>query len=378
MRYLLSYIIISMIFACSDNKPKGIKHAKCDNATVWQGDMTITDTFKIEEGHCLVIEPGANITFEPGALILAFGNVYIEGTEAQPILMTANEPVGDHRILWGKSGMKVLKIKHTTINNGLITSYMTDNHFDQVTFTNKHKLKWNNAAARFWHGKILIENCTFNWNNQGEGLLLHKVDKPLIQNCTFYQVPDAIEYIHCKHGIIRNNSFHGCGDDAVDQNHCQFTLIENNEFYNIKDRALELGSEKFGRSDSLKVINNLFVGCKVAINVKESSNAYITNATFYNNDIALDVHTLQDSAISSKAVMVNSVISGSRMPVSANERAIAKVSNSMTDVIAKKALSIPVLPVTFKDPSKKDFRIVSTGFPSGLNAERIGYHKKGK
>ena len=376
MRYLLLLLLLSSIIACADDRPKGIKHSKCNHATVWKGDMTITDTFKIEEGHCLVIEPGSNITFEPGALILAFGNLFIEGTTAAPITLTANEPVGDHRIIWGKSGMKVFRLTHTTINNGLITSYMTDNHFDHVTFTNKHKLKWNNAAARFWHGKVLVENCTFNWNNQGEGLLLHKVMEPLVRNCTFNQLPDAIEYIHCKKGIIRGNSFNGCGDDAVDQNHCQFTLIENNEFYNIKDRALELGSEKFGRSDSLKVINNLFVGCKVAINVKESSNAWISNCTFYQNDIALDVHTLKDSTISSVAVMLNSVISQSRMPVSANDRAITKINNSMTDIPSKKAPSVPVIAVAFKDPDNKDFRIVSKSFPSDLDANTIGYQKK--
>jgi len=306
MRYLLLLLLFSSIIACADDRPKGIKHSKCNHATVWKGDMTITDTFKIEEGHCLVIEPGSNITFEPGALILAFGNLFIEGT----------------------------------------------------------------------NGKVLVENCTFNWNNQGEGLLLHKVMEPLVRNCTFNQLPDAIEYIHCKKGIIRGNSFNGCGDDAVDQNHCQFTLIENNEFYNIKDRALELGSEKFGRSDSLKVINNLFVGCKVAINVKESSNAWISNCTFYQNDIALDVHTLKDSTISSVAVMLNSVISQSRMPVSANDRAITKINNSMTDIPSKKAPSVPVIAVAFKDPDNKDFRIVSKSFPSDLDANTMGYQKK--
>ncbi len=154
----------------------------------------------------------------------------------------------------------------------------------------------------------MIEDCLVDWNNQGEGFLLHNVQAPVVRNSTFIKVPDAVEYLHCNNGIISGNHFPDMSDDAVDQNHCYNTLIKDNTFFNVKDKALELGSEKFGSSDSLFVINNLFVDCRVALNVKESSFARVENATFYNNQISIDLHTHDDSTRVSKAEIFKSVI----------------------------------------------------------------------
>ncbi len=370
MRIAGFLLIITFIFciaftSCSDKN--------VDDQIIMEGVVRIADTFEIQKGQELVIKPGSEITFAPAAIFVAHGNLIIEGTKEMPIKLIAEDPIEDHRIITAKSGCKVFKLRHAEVTNGLITSYMSDNHFQHVIFKNKYKLKWDDAVARFWHGKVLIEDCTVEWNNQGEGFLLHKVQAPIVQNNTFIRVPDAVEYIHCKNGFILGNHFQDMNDDAIDQNHCFNTLIKDNTFFNVKDKALELGSEKMGSSDSLFVINNLFVGCRVAVNVKESSYAKVENATFYNNKISLDIHTHADSTRASKAEMYNSVVINSDMPASVNPRSIAVLGNCMSDEELPEGKNNIVSAIKFKDPENKDFTIVSEDFPQGESAETVGF-----
>lgn len=367
--FLTSLILILSFgfFSCSDDPD--------DDIIILEGKIRIQDTLEIREGKELVVMPGTEITFSPGAIFVAHGNLTIEGTEENPIKLIAEEPINDHRIITAKSGCKIFNLKHVEVVDGLITSYSSDNHFRYVTFRNSQKLKWNDAVARFWYGSILIEDCTVEWNNQGEGFLLHNVQAPVIQNCFFDKVPDAIEYIHCKNGKILNNHFQNMGDDAVDQNHCFNTLIKDNSFFNVKDKALELGSEKFGSSDSLFVINNLFVGCRVAVNVKESSFAIVENATFYNNEISLDIHTHEDSTRVSVAEMSKSVIINSDLNASVNPRSVAVLSDCVSDDTLPEGTNIVISQIEFQDPQNNDFTIISGTFPTGMTSETIGYQK---
>lgn len=344
-----------------------------DNLIIMEGIVQIQDTFEVSEGKELLVRPGTEINFSPGAIIIAHGNLTIEGTEEMPIKMIAEDPIDDHRIISAKSGCKVFTLKYTEVVDGLITSYSTDNHFQYVTFTNTRKLKWDDAVARFWFGKILIEDCTVDWNNQGEGFLLHNVQSPLIRNCTFSKVPDAVEYIHCKNGEIIGNHFENMSDDAIDQNHCFNTLIKDNTFFGVKDKALELGSERFGSSDSLFVINNLFVDCRVAVNVKESSFAKVENATFYNNEISIDIHTHEDSTRVSKAEIFRSVIIQSDLPASVNPRSVAIIGDCVSDDALPEGTNNVVSSIDFIDAANNDFRIISGELPEGMTIETIGY-----
>ena len=368
--YLLILLLILGIGfnACTDDEASGNK-----DLIIIEGIVRILDTFEIREGKALKIMPGTEVTFAPGAIFVAHGNLFIEGTEEEPIRLIAEDPIEDHRIITAKSGCKIFNLKHTEVVDGLITSYQTDNHFRYVTFRNSKKLKWNDAVARFWFGAILIEDCTVDWNNEGEGFLLHNVVEPVIQNCTFLKVPDAVEYLHCKGGKILGNHFEGMSDDAIDQNHCFNTLIKDNSFYNVKDKALELGSERFGRSDSLFIINNLFVGCRVALNVKESSYAWVENATFYNNEISIDIHTHEDSTIVSKAEIFSSVIINSGLTASVNPRSIAILGDCVSDEELPTGTNNIISEIEFRDPENGDFTIISGSLPQGYSPETIGY-----
>ncbi|MEM9546364.1 MAG: right-handed parallel beta-helix repeat-containing protein [Bacteroidota bacterium] len=345
-----------------------------DDIIYMEGLVRIDDTLVIEEGKELRILPGTEVTFAPAAIFVAHGNLIIEGTSDNPIKLIAEDPIEDHRIITAKSGCEIFTMKHVEVQDGLITSFMSKNHFRYVTFRNDQKLRWNDAVARFWFGSVLIEDCVVEWNNEGEGFLLHSVPAPIVRNNRFIKVPDAVEYIHCKYGSIIGNYFEGNGDDAIDQNHCFKTMIRDNQFYYVKDRALELGSENMGSSDSLFVINNLFVGCKVALNIKESSFAIVENATFYRNKISIDIHTSPDSSRISKAEIYKSVvIESEQLPASLSPGSEAVLQDCVSDEALPDGVNNIISNIEFRDPENDDFTIIGGELPTGLTVETIGY-----
>jgi len=252
----------------------------------------LTEDLIINEGDSLVINEGAEVVLDTGVNIIAYGTVLIKGTEEKPILIKGSNSEFGWGKLWAKGECKELSIEHAIIENGQIMSYDTKNHFNKVQFKTNKQLEWDDAIARFWYGSVLIENSRVEGINKGEGFLLHNVEKPIIRKSVFTKIPDAVEYINCTDGKILDNLFLFMKDDAIDQNACKRTLIKGNQILYVKDCGMELGSERFGRSESLKVINNLIVGCPKGIVLKESSTAEIDRITFYDNQIALEVRII--------------------------------------------------------------------------------------
>ena len=335
----------------------------------------LTEDLTIEKGDSLIIKPGTEVTLDSGVNIIAFGNVIIKGTKEQPIHIRSTDSTQRWGILRAKGDCKKLIIHHTTIEDGMVMSYMSDNHFDHVQFKNKHKLKWNDAVARFWYGKIHIENCRVTGNNQGEGFLLHNVQRPHIHDCVFTKVPDAIEFIDCKNGRINDNHFQNGGDDAIDQNSCFNTLIENNRIYHYKDCGMELGSEKFGSSDSLLVKNNLIVGCKKGIIVKESSFVMVEQSTFHNNKIGVEVDTDADSSRVSRVEISRSILSGEAEQIVQSNRSKASITQSLSNLNLPEGDKNLIAPIEFNDPSIGSYELVSERLPEGTNKKTLGFQE---
>lgn len=368
-KILIFLLLLSTFYACKK------EDIRLTETIEWKGVISVVDTFVVQENETLVITPGTEVFFEPEATIIVNGDIYIVGKPDSMIQLTVDNPMGNHRILDVKGSCENFTLAYAEITNGLITSYQTNNHFHHVSFTNNQQLVWNDAVARFWYGQLLIEDCTVNWNNQGEGFLLHELQAPIIRNCTFLRVPDAVEYIDCINGEISGCRFEGMNDDAIDQNHCSKTLIKDNEFYRVKDRALELGSEGFGSSDSLFVINNLFVDCTVAINVKEASSAIIENATFYNNKTSLDVLNEVNDGSLSQATIRKSIFVGGDFHLTTSSNTTSIVSKCISDQTLLEGDFNIKATVEFLDLLQDDFTVISNEFPEGMNAESMGYRK---
>ncbi len=364
-------VFVCLLSSCTkeNNDPENIKYS-------YEGEVLITGkvTFNSEDDD-LTIAPGSVIRFAPGALLQSWGNVSIVGTESEPITLISEDQTEDHKILETWKDGKSMDIMHTYIVNGLITTHDTDCHFKDVTFSNTKTLEWNSAATRFWGGTILIEDCLMDWNRKGEGFLVHGIEDPVVRNCVFKKVNDAVEYLDCKDGEVSGCQFLSNSDDAIDLNNCDNTLLVDNVFYGTQNRGMEIGGEGFGNSINIKVRNNLFVDCKIAVNVKENSDAIVENITVIDTETGLEIINEEENGLSSHVTVTNSVFANTRWPSYTFESTI-NISNSMSDGDLHDGINIIKAPIEFADTANNDYTIISTDFPVGLDASTIGYHPK--
>ena len=333
----------------------------------------ITEDLIIETRDSLVIKPGAEILIDTGVNILAYGTVLIQGTKEKPIKIKAIDPDFGWGEFRAKGECPKLIIENAEIEEGQFFSYRTDNYFKNVVFRSKQQLEWNDAIARFWHGSVLIENCRIEGINRGEGFLLHDVEKPIIRNSYFTKIPDAIEFINCNDGVISGNEFLFMKDDAIDQNSCKRTRIENNRIFYVKDCGMELGSEKFGSSDSLFVRNNLIVGCVKGIIVKESSKAILTQNTFYNNAIGIEINTPIDSSRMSNVEIYRSAFKENKTDFLKEGKTELSIAQSVSDSIPLPGKENIVSKFEFENIEKHNYKISSENYPNQVKKDELGY-----
>lgn len=357
-----------MLFGCQTETP--------DSQVQMPSIIHITEDLVVEEGDSLVFAKGTEVLIDSGVNIIAHGDIFIRGTKDFPVTLRGSFPDKGWGVLSAKGTCRNLIIHNATIENGRITSYQSKNHFKNVHFKNDQMLVWNDAIARFWYGGVLIENCRVEGINRGEGFLLHNVQEPIIRNCFFTKIPDAVEFIDCKNGEILSNHFEKMNDDAIDQNSCFNTLIKDNRIFDVKDCGMELGSENFGSSDSLRLDNNLIVNCGKGIIIKESSFVIVENTTFFDNKIGIEIHNSPDSSRASRAIISHTVIAESETPILLSENTDFNLKNCLSESPLPSGINILQAPVKFEDPSSFKFNIISKDLPEGTNPDNLGYQKK--
>lgn len=266
----------------------------------------LSDT-TIIEGDSLLIGFGGELVIGNDVDIHIYGGISIQGSLNQPAkLLPLNEGTG-----WGQliihDSVDSFNIAHAEILDGRVYATNCIISYTNVTFTNNQTLVWNDAFSRFFNGQLTINNCTFNGTNQGEGLLCHNIINPVITNCRFDSIPDAVEYLNCDFGRIGKCTFQNCKDDAIDLNHCRETVIDSNFFDNIFNRGMEIGSESNGSSTDIFVNRNILVNCTEAITFKEGSTGRIVNNTFFNNEVAVSALVLGTPENGSSVEVINSI-----------------------------------------------------------------------
>ena len=335
----------------------------------------LTEDLIINERDSLIINAGAKVVLDTGVNIIAYGVVRIKGTEEKPVTIKGSDSDLGWGKLWAKGECKELTIEHAIIENGQIMSYDTKNYFNHVQFKTHKQLKWDDAIARFWYGSVLIENGRIDGVNKGEGFLLHNVEKPIVRKNAFTKIPDAVEYINCNDGQILDNVFLYMKDDAIDQNSCKRTLIKGNQIFYVKDCGMELGSENFGSSESLQVVNNLIIGCPKGIVLKESSTAHFEQLTFYDNQIAVEILTPTDSARSSKATINRSVFIKNFENFRTEGNSVASFEQCLSDSIGLAGTTNLVGKINFENFEKHQYNLLIDDFSSDVKVDSFGYRK---
>ena len=340
----------------------------------YAGEQTINQEVWIEEDEKLIIEAGARLIFGPQGSFQIKGEFEARGTTEKPISLAGNDEVAAHTIIYAHNNNAIFFIlEHALITNGLIISEAENNQFYEVHFENDKTLTSNEACIRIWNGAFSFENGSIKSNNTGEGLLIHGAEMPRVINSRFERIPDAVEFLDSNNGIISDCIFINMSDDAIDNNNCRNTQIINNEFYGVGDRALEIGSDGFGASSDIAIDNNLFVHCEKGIAIKESSSAFINQATFYHTRLNIELLNEEEAAFESSLNIENSVMSGDHAWVKEDANTTMIYSNLMSDKIINGMNQVFLTDILFTNPDSLDFSIISTDFPDGQNAKSMGY-----
>jgi len=245
-------------------------------------------TTTIKKGATLTIEKGVEIHLKQDAIIECYGNMVANGTAENPILFVPDNTATEWGYIYFYEPSEKAYLKHVTLKDGTINSKKTLLTLDHSSILIDKKFMgdgWNDRKVLIYSGSgnVHIKNSTFKSNGEGEGLVLF-YGEAIVEDSHFENVPDAIEYIQMNKGIIRNNMVITSPDDAIDLNNCNNILIEKNVLVNNKDKAISIGTEQYGPSiKNIQIKNNLIIGNKTAIAIKDSSVAYMSNNTLFKN-----------------------------------------------------------------------------------------------
>lgn len=370
---MYKFAVISLIFLIGMSSC-----SKEPEIVMMEGIHLIEDTIAVRGNEILEYGPGTELIFGPSGMLEVLGGLHILGTEDDPVKLKGDPSVISQRIISMVQTSKDLRIEYAIIEDGLINSWAEENSFYKVTFINNKSLEEFDALARIWEGETHFSECTGISNNTGEGLLIHNVKQPVVENCYFEGVRDAVELLSCKDGVIDRNIFRDMEDDAIDNNDCIGTMITNNEFFNVGHRAMELGSDGFGPSKNLIIDNNLIAYCRRGVNIKDGSTGTVTNTTLYNNIVAFEIITDATNQENSRVSVSKSVIVAPWNGVPDKLEGSSQISISKT--ISNKPTfdenGTLVTDISFADVEEEDFTIVNAQYPEGLDAKSIGYQRK--
>ncbi|NIV92208.1 hypothetical protein GWN42_05240 [candidate division KSB1 bacterium] len=184
---------------------------KDDRLVLKKGEYEIDATIVVPGETLLKMEPGTNLRFHAGRSLISHSPIFAQGTEADPIVFTAQ----NKWLKWGAVGL--VKTKKSV--------------FDHVVFEYGRRASVN--GIDFLAGLSLIESDVE------------------IRNCRFLNMfgKDAVN-VRFANALIKNNIFKNAYKDGVD---CDGATgeISDNEFINCGDEGIDL-SENF----NIRVYNN--------------------------------------------------------------------------------------------------------------------------
>ena len=318
----------------------------------------LNTTLTIGENDTLIILEGTTIIIDTAVDIVVNGTMLIKGTSDEPVnILPKVDTIGWGRIYLYKPGANC-RFDHVKIVDGTVISKDANLTYRNVHFINRQNLPLHFNVTRIERAVVDLQNCSIEGVGKGEGFLLINMSNAIIRNCSFDNIPDAIEITKLTNSRISNNFFVNIPDDAIDLNNCNNVTVDSNTIIHAHDRGMEIGSEVFGSSTNIMVHRNLVVGCKEGIVFKEGSSGIIMNNTLYQNKIGIVCKEIGPTPGGSHITVENTIISQSvwgDIETDSLSEAIINYSLSDTEILDGYAnlFSDP----EFVDPENDDFTL---------------------
>lgn len=297
----------------------------------------ISQNLIIDANGKLFIEKGVEILLSENANIEVYGQLKAIGTREKPINFRPEKDNSFFGWIYFRNPKEACEFNFANIYEGVIQSTFADLKIKNslIQIKNKSQIKGKTRLCLLWvnYGNLVFRNNKMIGNlSVGEGINANFA-KAIVENSSFENVADAIEFINISDGIINGNMVENSPDDAIDLNACKNVKITNNTLINNKDKGISIGAEQYGASKNILVENNLIVGNEIGISVKDSSTATILNNTLHENNISIQLYKKRaDYKIGGNAVVKNTIISKSKkLAISIDKFSNLIISNSICD-----------------------------------------------
>lgn len=178
-----------------------------------QGEYTFKETVVVPQGGALTIDPGTVLRFAAGRSLISYRPVWAQGTEAEPIRFTAQNP-------WLKWGVVGVVGSSTSI-------------FEHVQLEHSRQALINDVD--FFAGLSLIEangvirNSTFE-NAFGKDAVNARMSDVLIENNVFRNAAKDCLDLDGGSGEVSGNLFVDCDDEGID--------LSDNEAVDVFDNTI--------------------------------------------------------------------------------------------------------------------------------------------
>lgn len=272
---------------------------------------------KVTINKKIELKPGATLFFAQDGQLFVKGSIEAIGNKEMPILFTNASNTSYWHSVYADGATDVM-LDNVNFNEGLLNLKKTRARIYNSSFTiNDRKMVFGNVRPSIiWSSKadIDIRNIKIVGNGFGEGMNFN-YGRVSVSKSAFTNVPDAIEFIDVIDGKIKFNTVVNCLDDAIDMNGCKRVEVSYNALINSADKGISIGTEQYGKSSEIQLHHNVVVGNGIGVSVKDSSDAVITNNTFFKNNVSVQAYQKRAGYLEGgKALLANNIIekSGSK------------------------------------------------------------------
>jgi hypothetical protein len=333
----------------------------------------------------LSVEPGVEIRFPEGADLWVLGDLQINGTANDPVLMKSL-PNG---AVWGgiflKNTTGKSKIQYLTLENAsagthriyfpaAISAYHADMELDHLTLTN---VTDNPIFARF--SDVTLTNSDIRSVVTGDGINL-KQGKGRVENCTFTALGtllpdmDAIDFDGITDGMMRNNVIHDFRGDNCDGldigEQCHNLLIEDNFIYHCFDKGISVGQQS-----TATIRNNTIAYTGIGIALKDQSPVVVDHCTLFGNQTGIAAYEKNAGSLGGNGSISNCIVSNAAFDAfNADSLSSLSISNCLSGTDTLNGSGNLTADPHFVNPTQYNFNLMpgSPALGAGSDGADLG------
>ncbi len=317
-----------------------------ENVVFNSGEYIIEEDIIVNKLSSLTISEGAVLKLKEGVSIYAFGQVDINGTEQNPVIIEPYEedkPWGVFAIQGHYNPDLVHNIDHAVIRGGGVPQT-----FENAMYT---------GMLSAYNSNIVMTNTSIISNRVGDDGFNSKQGNVEIDHCYFYDAySDAVDLDYAT-GSITNSYFESNGNDAIDLMTTSVE-IENNYIFDSGDKGISVGERSHP-----EISNNVITSCNIGIEIKDLSDPQIRNVVLYSNNKAVNVYHKNDKYESGgRGDIFNSIIANSFISsVTVDKDSKLNISDSVFDTQVYDTKDLDLKNCRVADIKKGDLTIENAG-----------------